>query len=140
MIERRSGRVVNVSSIAVQTRGARFGAYAASKAALEAFSESTGVETLSDHVTFTNVRLPLVRTRMIAPTEAYQNSAGVWSVDKAASKVLEGILRHPARISPPLGQLAEFGRKFTPRLTSRILHQEYLLVDESAAALGTVER
>ncbi|GAC48662.1 SDR family oxidoreductase [Gordonia aichiensis] len=140
MIERQSGRVVNVSSIAVQTRGARFGAYAASKAALEAFSESTGVETLSDHVTFTNVRLPLVRTRMIAPTEAYQNSAGVWSVDKAASKVLEGILRHPARISPPLGQLAEFGRKFTPRLTSRILHQEYLLVDESAAALGTVER
>ena len=140
MVKRQSGHIVNVSSIAVQTRGARFGAYAASKAALEAFSESTGAETLSEHVSFTNVRLPLVRTRMIAPTEAYQNSAGVWSVDKGASKVLQGIVTRPARISPPLGQLAEFGRKFTPRLTARILHQEYLLVDESAASLGTVDR
>ncbi len=35
MVARRSGHVVNVTSIAVQSRGPRFGAYAASKAALE---------------------------------------------------------------------------------------------------------
>lgn len=138
MVERQSGHVVNVSSIAVQTHGARFGAYAASKAALEAFSESTGAETLSDHVTFTNVRLPLVRTRMIAPTEAYRDSLGVWNVDKAAATVLRAIVAHPARISPPIGHLAEFGRRVAPRLTAWILHQEYLLMRESAAALGTV--
>ncbi|MDL9938287.1 SDR family oxidoreductase [Gordonia sp. ABSL1-1] len=136
MVQRQSGHVVNVTSIAVQTHGPRFGAYAASKAALEAFSEATGTETLSDHVTFTNVRLPLVRTRMIAPTEAYRNQPGTWDVDKAASRVLEAIVRRPQRISSPVGTLAEVGRRITPRLVRRVLHQEFLMFDESAAALG----
>lgn len=136
MIDRNSGHVVNVTSIAVQSRGGRFGAYAASKAALEAFSDATAAETLSDHVTFTNVRLPLVRTRMIAPTEAYRDSASAWNVDKGASRVLDGILRKPQRVSTPLGDLADLGHRFAPRLTTRIMHQEYLLGRESAAALG----
>lgn len=136
MVERQTGHVVNVTSIAVQSHGPRFGAYAASKAALEAFSDVTGTETLSDHVTFTNVRLPLVQTRMIAPTEAYDNQPGTWNVDKAASRVLDGILRRPRRINSPLGTLAEIGHRITPRLTTRILHQEYLMFGESAAAMG----
>ncbi|GAB19741.1 putative oxidoreductase [Gordonia effusa NBRC 100432] len=136
MIARQSGHVVNVTSIAVQTHGPRFGAYAASKAALEAFSDSTAAETLSSHVTFTNVRLPLTRTRMIAPTEAYGAAPGVWSADKAASRVLRGIVKRPRRISSSLGHLVDFGHHFTPRLTNRLLHQEYLLVGESQAAKG----
>ena len=136
MTARQCGHVVNVTSIAVQSRGGRFGAYAASKAALEAFSDSTAVETLSDHVTFTQVRLPLVRTRMIAPTEAYQDAIGVWNVDKAASRVLDGILNKPLRVSTPLGDLADLGHRFAPRLTTRVLHQEFLLGEESAASLG----
>ncbi|AZG44924.1 SDR family oxidoreductase [Gordonia insulae] len=136
MVERQSGHIVNVTSMAVQSRVARFGAYSASKAALEAFSDVTRSETLSDHVTFTNVRLPLVRTRMIAPTEAYENQAGVWGVDKAASRVLHGILDRPRQVGSPVGALAELGHRITPRLTTRILHQEYLVFGESAAALG----
>lgn len=135
MVERQTGHIVNVSSIAVQARGPRFGAYAASKAALETFSDVAGSETLSDHVTFSNVRLPLVRTRMIAPTDAYESQPS-WGVDKAASRVLRAIVRHPKRVGPPLGLLAEFGHRVAPRLTTRILHQEYLLIGESDAALG----
>ncbi|GAC69865.1 SDR family oxidoreductase [Gordonia soli] len=137
MVERQSGHIVNVTSIAVQSKGARFGAYAASKAALEAFGDATGAETLSDHVTFTNVRLPLTKTRMIAPTEAYDNAAGVWGVDKAASRVLHGIQHRPRRVNSALGNLAELGHHVAPRLTTRILHQEYLMIGESAASLGT---
>ncbi|MGC4934150.1 SDR family oxidoreductase [Gordonia sp. DT30] len=140
MVERGTGHVVNVTSIAVQARGPRFGAYAASKAALEAFSDAAAAETLSDHVTFSNVRLPLVRTRMIAPTEDYQNSAGVWNVDKAASRVLDAILHQPHRVSTPLGDLADLGHRFAPRITTRIMHQEYLLGRESAAALDSAEK
>ncbi|MGC4962215.1 SDR family oxidoreductase [Gordonia sp. DT101] len=136
MVERQAGHIVNVTSIAVQSRAARFGAYAASKAALEAFSDVTSTESLSDHVTFTNVRLPLVRTRMIAPTEAYENQAGVWGVDKAASRVLHGIVDRPRRVGSTVGTLAEIGHRFAPGLTTRILHQEYLAFGESAAALG----
>lgn len=135
MVERNSGHIVNVTSIAVQARGARFGAYAASKAALEAFSDSVAAETLSDHVTVSHVRLPLVRTRMIAPTEQYRDSAGVWSVDKGASRVLDAILRRPQRVSTPLGDLADLGHRFAPLLTTRIMHQDYLLSRESTAAL-----
>ncbi|MEE3848865.1 SDR family oxidoreductase [Gordonia sp. LSe1-13] len=135
MVARKSGHIVNVTSIAVQAKTARFGAYAASKAALEAFSDIVGIETLSDHVTVTNVRLPLVRTRMIAPTEVYED-AGAWGVDKAASRVLHGIVDRPRRVNSVLGSLSEIGHTVAPGITARVLHQEYLMFGESAAALG----
>ncbi|WP_420040572.1 SDR family oxidoreductase [Gordonia sp. MP11Mi] len=135
MTARQTGHVVNVSSIAVQSRGPRFGAYGASKAALEAFSAATAAETLSDHVTFSTVRLPLTRTRMIAPTDAYQSQHGVWSVDKAAARVLHAIADRPKRVNTFLGDLVDAGHHLFPRLTNRIMHQEFLMVGESEAAL-----
>lgn len=136
MIERQSGHIVNVSSIEVQSRAPRFGAYAASKAALEAFSDATGAETLSDHVTFSNVRIPLTRTRMIVPTNAYDSARGIWSVDKAAHRVLHAIVERPKRVNTLLGDLIDFGHHAAPRLTNRLLHQDFLLHEESDAALG----
>ncbi|KJR08740.1 SDR family oxidoreductase [Gordonia sihwensis] len=136
MIERQSGHIVNVSSIEVQSRAPRFGAYAASKAALEAFSDATGAETLSDHVTFSNVRIPLTRTRMIVPTNAYDSARGIWSVDKAAHRVLHAIVERPKRVNTLLGDLLDFGHHAAPRLTNRLLHQDFLLHEESDAALG----
>ena len=41
------------------------------KAALDAFTDIAATELLSDHVTFTNIHMPLVRTPMIAPTKIY---------------------------------------------------------------------
>lgn len=136
MIDRQAGHIVNVSSVEVQNRAPRFGAYAASKAALEAFADATGAETLSDHVTFTNVRLPITRTRMIAPTRAYESRRGIWGVDKAANRILKAIVERPKRVNSVVGNLAEFGHWAAPRLTNRIMHQEYLRVGESEAALG----
>ncbi|MCF8570488.1 SDR family oxidoreductase [Gordonia sp. HY002] len=136
MVARQTGHVVNVSSIAVQSRGPRFGAYSASKAALEAFSAATAAETLSDHITFSTVRLPLTRTRMIAPTDAYESQHGVWSVDKAATRVLHAIVDRPKRANTFLGDLVDAGHNLLPRLTTRIMHQEFLMVGESSAALG----
>lgn len=138
MTGRQSGHVVNVSSIEVQSRAPRFGAYAASKAALEAFSDATGAETLSDHVTFSNVRIPLTRTRMIVPTNAYDAVRGIWSVDKAAHRVLRAIVVRPKRVNTMLGDLISFGHHAAPRLTNRLLHQEFLINDESDAALGRI--
>lgn len=136
MIARQSGHIVNVSSIEVQSRAPRFGAYAASKAALEAFSDATGAETLSDHVTFSNVRIPLTRTRMIVPTNAYDTVRGIWSVDKAAHRVLRAMIDRPKRVNTVLGDLIDFGHHAAPSLTNRLLHQDFLLNEESDAALG----
>lgn len=138
MKQRNSGHIVNVSSIGVQARGPRFAAYVASKAALEAFSDITATETMSDHITFTNIHMPLTRTKMIAPTEAYDN-ARVLRPQTAAAIVVRGIIERPRRIDTPLGTLAQVGQFLTPKLTGRLHHQGYLLFPDSAAAAGTTE-
>ncbi|WP_040767251.1 SDR family oxidoreductase [Tsukamurella sp. 1534] len=133
MRERGFGHVVNVSSIGVLARGARFSAYVASKAALDAFSDVAGTETLSDHVTFCNVHMPLVRTAMIAPTEAYDGARAI-SPERAARIIVRAIERRSTRANTPLGSLAALGRTFTPRITRRVMHQEYLTSADSVAA------
>src|SRR5918996_2151495 len=65
MRERKSGQIINVSSIGVQTNTPRFSAYVASKAALDAFSRSIASEIIDDNVHITAIYMPLVRTPMI---------------------------------------------------------------------------
>ena len=72
MRERKSGHIMNVSSIGVQTNTPRFSAYVASKAALDAFSRCAAPECVGDNVKFTTIYMPLVRTPMIAPTDIYK--------------------------------------------------------------------
>ena len=71
MRERRSGQIINVSSIGVQTNMPRFSAYVASKSALDAFCRCIASEIVDDGVKITTVHMPLVRTPMIAPTKMY---------------------------------------------------------------------
>ena len=106
MRERGDGHVVNVSTLAVQFGPEpRFAAYLASKAALDAFARSAAPETLGDHVRWTTVHLPLVRTDMITPSRALR-SAPALSVASAADMVLDAVIRRPTRVDHPLGVLA----------------------------------
>ena len=72
MRERKSGHIINVSSIGVQTNTPRFSAYVASKAALDAFGRAASPpRCVDDGVHITTIHMPLVRTPMIAPTKMY---------------------------------------------------------------------
>ena len=71
MRERGYGHIVNVSSVGVQTRAPRFGAYIASKAALDSLCDALQAEAVNDDVKFTTVHMALVRTPMIGPTTMY---------------------------------------------------------------------
>ena len=71
MRERKSGHIINVSSAGVQTRAPRFGAYIASKAALDTLCDSLQAEIVNDKVRFTTVFMALVKTPMIGPTKVY---------------------------------------------------------------------
>lgn len=133
--ERRFGHVVNVSSAGVQASSPKYSAYIPSKAALDAFAEVVGTETLSDHVTFTSIHMPLVQTPMIAPSRRLNPMPAI-TVDHAAAMVVRGLVDKPARIDTPVGTLADVGHYFTPRLSRRILHQLYLGYPDSAAARG----
>ncbi|MDY6871302.1 MAG: SDR family oxidoreductase [Actinomycetota bacterium] len=133
--ERRFGHVVNVSSAGVQANSPRYSAYIPSKAALDAFSEVVGSETLSDHITFTNIHMPLVKTPMIAPSGRL-NPLPPITAGHAAAMVVRGLIDKPPRIDTPVGTLADVGMYFTPKLTRRVLHQLYLGFPDSSAARG----
>ncbi|AHH17956.1 putative oxidoreductase, SDR family [Nocardia nova SH22a] len=133
MRERRFGHVVNISSIAVQTKLPRFAAYVASKSALDTFSEIAAVENADAGITFTSVRMPLVRTPMIAPTEMYR-SLPVHSPEQAAEIVVRALEERPARIDTPIGTFAQVVDTVMPSVKKAILHRGYRMFGESAAA------
>ncbi|MBP1819759.1 SDR family oxidoreductase [Mycobacterium sp. OAE908] len=133
--ERRFGHVVNVSSAGVQASSPKYSAYIPSKAALDAFAEVVGTETLSDHITFTSIHMPLVKTPMIAPSRRLNPMPPI-TAEHAAAMVVRGLVEKPARIDTPVGTLADVGMYFTPKLSRRVLHQLYLGYPDSPAARG----
>ncbi len=133
--ERRFGHVVNVSSAGVLARNPKYSSYLPTKAALDAFADVVASETLSDHITFTNIHMPLVRTPMIVPSQRL-NPVPAISPERAAAMVVRGLVEKPVRIDTPMGTLAEVGNYFAPRTSRRFLHQLYLGYPDSAAARG----
>jgi short-subunit dehydrogenase len=70
----RQGQVINVSAVNVLLVPApKWAAYQASKTAFDQWFRSVGPELNARGVATTTIYLPLVRTRMIEPTEAYKN-------------------------------------------------------------------
>ncbi len=135
MRRRRTGQIVNVSSIGVQTNTPRFSAYVASKAALDAFSRCIASEIIDDNVHITTIHMPLVRTPMIAPTKMYDRFPTI-TPDKAADMICEAIIHHPKRIATPLGTLGQLLYTINPKSVDYILNSAYHLFPDSRAAKG----
>jgi NAD(P)-dependent dehydrogenase (short-subunit alcohol dehydrogenase family) len=135
MRERKSGHVVNVSSIGVQTNPPRFSAYVASKAALDAWTRVVGSETIGDDVHFTTIHMPLVRTPMIAPTKIYDSFPTI-SPDEAADLICEAIRAKPKHIGTRLGTFGEISYTLFPKAVDQILSTAYKVFPDSAAARG----
>jgi NAD(P)-dependent dehydrogenase (short-subunit alcohol dehydrogenase family) len=138
MVKRRSGQVISISSIGVLANAPRFSAYIASKAALEAFSRSAGAEVCSRGVQFTIVNLPLVRTRMIAPTQLYDH-VDTLSPDEAAQMVVDAIIHRPVRVATRLGIFAQIVHLIAPKISQLIMNTGYQMFPDSAAARGVSE-
>jgi short-subunit dehydrogenase len=119
MRARHSGQIVNISSWAVQVRPARFAGYVASKAALEAWSDSVRAEVQDDGVLFTTIRMPLVRTPMIAPTKAYRRVPAL-SADEAARAIADAVVCRPRRLRPAFSQLLDVTEAVSPRYMDRV--------------------
>ena len=135
MEAQRSGHIVNVSSIGVQTGAPRFSAYVASKAALDAYSRIAASETLGKGVTFTTIHMPLVRTPMIAPTKMYDAFPAI-SPTEAGAMVCEAIRSRPKTISTRLGTTAEVSYALMPKVVDQVLHLAYKAFPDSKAARG----
>ena len=135
MRERKTGHIINVSSIGAQTNTPRFSAYVASKSALDAFSRSIASEIVDDGVNITTVYMPLVRTPMIAPTGIY-DAFPTASPDEAADLITRAMIYKPKKIATRLGTFGEVLYALAPKSVDVILNQAYKLVPESSAAKG----
>ena len=138
MQKKKWGQVISISSLGVLASAPRFSAYAASKAALEAFSRCAAGELADDGIAFTIINLPLVRTAMTAPTRLYQQ-AEMLTPEEAADFVVRAIIERPDRVATRLGVFAELMNALAPRVTHIIMNAAYRMFPESAAAMGKKE-
>jgi NAD(P)-dependent dehydrogenase (short-subunit alcohol dehydrogenase family) len=133
MRERKSGHIINVSSIGVQTNTPRFSAYVASKSALDAFARCTAPEVVQDNVKFTTVYMPLVRTPMIAPTDIYKAFPTLTPVE-AAQMLCDAMIDKPKRMASRLGTFGEVLYAISPKTVDIVLNTAYNLFPDSSAA------
>ncbi len=135
MREQKSGHIVNVSSIGVQTNPPRFSAYVASKAALDSWSNVVSSELIGDGISFTTIHMPLVKTPMIAPTRIYDKFPTITPA-QAADMVVGALADKPHEINTALGTLGAVAHTLAPKTAFRILHMAYQVFPDSAAARG----
>ena len=85
MLKQRKGHVINVSSVSVLLAPAPYwAAYQASKSAFDQWFRCTAPELHAWGIDTTTIYLPLVGTRMIAPTQHYNNMPAMRSEHVAA--------------------------------------------------------
>ena len=133
MVERGDGHVVNILTWGVQVKAPKFAAYIASKAALDTFSRIAGREMYGDGVTFTNIRLSLVRTDMIGPTDVYRRSPAM-SPERAAAKVVRALEERPLTVSTLAGSVSEVLNLVLPRISDAVSHAAAKRFPDSPAA------
>jgi short-subunit dehydrogenase len=121
MRARKRGHIINVSSAGAQLGTPLFAAYIASKAALDAFTRVAAGESREDGVRFTTVYMPLVRTPMIEPTEAYRDMPAL-SPDEAASLVLRALVTGEKQLGTSLGSLVQLGYLLAPAVIERVIN------------------
>jgi NAD(P)-dependent dehydrogenase (short-subunit alcohol dehydrogenase family) len=115
MRARGQGHIVNVSTSGVRMPPApRWSAYVASKTAFDVFIRTVALEGARDGVTVSSVYMPLVHTRMSAPTPAFRYVPGL-SAEEAADLVCKAIVERPKVISPWWVSAVEAGSAVTRR-------------------------
>eukprot|EP00127_Corallochytrium_limacisporum_P004570 Clim_evm10s168 gene=Clim_evmTU10s168 len=120
MRKQRFGAIINVNSESAETAPKGFGAYAASKSALEMFSNSVSAETAFENILISDVHLPLVDTNMVG-NQVMKFSTAWPGVDvlqpkEAVEWTLSLLVSGFRRRSSPTGQKARFISNILPRL------------------------
>ncbi|CAM4390995.1 SDR family NAD(P)-dependent oxidoreductase [Deinococcus marmoris] len=100
MVARGGGVIVSVSSASALPPGIpRWAAYQGSKAGFDLWLGSLGNELRGRGVRVASVYLPLVRTRMIAPTRAYRLAPALTPLE-AAQSVVYPLVKPVRRVAP----------------------------------------
>jgi NAD(P)-dependent dehydrogenase (short-subunit alcohol dehydrogenase family) len=116
----REGQVICVSSIAAQATAPGFAAYAASKAALDAYVRCIAREKAAHGVAFTSVHMPLVDTAMVDPSPDLKAELPLLDAEEAAELLATAVIHRPRRIATPAGELAAIGWALDPAITEAV--------------------
>lgn len=135
MVAKKSGHIINVSSIGVLAHPGRFSAYIASKSALDGFGKCLSAEVYKDNIDVTSIYMPLVRTPMIAPTDIYKKRSAL-TPEKAADLIVDAILKRPKRVITKFGLFTAFGHTIMPKLSRYIMAKEYEMYPSSDVAVA----
>jgi short-subunit dehydrogenase len=129
MRERKQGHIINISSYSVQMNTPRFGAYAASKSALDQFSRCLAAEVVDKSIDITTIYMPLVRTPMIAPTDFYKALPAL-EPEEAGQLVTDAMIDKPKRVAKRLGTTAQVIYNLNPKAADQIANAIYRLFPE----------
>lgn len=138
MAKRRTGHIINISSIGVLTNVPRFSAYVASKSALDAFTRCISGEVASRNIATSSIYMPLVRTPMIGPTKLY-DYVPTLNPEQAADMVVSAVIEQPKRIASPLGTASQVSYALWPKVNDYVLSKAFHMFPSSAAARGMTE-
>ena len=117
MLERGHGHFINVSSYSTLIPVPRFGAYVASKMALEGFSRSLAAELVDKDIHVTVINYPLVKTAMTAPTAVYKYIPQM-DVEDAAGWIIEAVQKRPARMATRVAEAWTVALSALPGVTT----------------------
>lgn len=123
MQRQRFGHVVNVTTQGIQAHPPRYSAYLASKAALDEFGRTAGRELLSEGITFSSVRMPLVRTPMITPGISAYRGMPSWSAEQAARMVLRAVCTRRDVVHAPGGRMFQLLDLAVPGVMRLLVHR-----------------
>ncbi|MEV6275129.1 SDR family NAD(P)-dependent oxidoreductase [Nocardia sp. NPDC051832] len=112
MRQRRDGQVVSVLSVANLFGGPGYGAYLASKAALDSLTTTLQAETLTENIRFSSVYMPLVRTAMTASNPIYRDRG--LTPEQGGQAICDAIIDRPRRIAPLLGRITALVDSLAP--------------------------
>jgi short-subunit dehydrogenase len=100
MVARGGGQIINVSSLGARLPAApRWAAYQSSKTGFDVWLRSIACELRHHNIFISSVYLPLVRTRMIAPTRAYDTMPALSALE-AAQTTAHAVVTRKNRVAP----------------------------------------
>jgi NAD(P)-dependent dehydrogenase (short-subunit alcohol dehydrogenase family) len=100
MIEQGGGQIINVSSVSARQPGApRWSAYQGSKAGFDVWLRSLACELRPRKIFISSIYMPLVRTRMIAPSGIYDRVPALTPLE-AAQVIARAAVKPADRIAP----------------------------------------
>jgi short-subunit dehydrogenase len=125
MIEQGGGHVINVSSVSARLVGApMWSAYQSSKTGFDVWFRSMGNELRPKNIFASSVYLPLVRTRMSAPSAVF-DAVPALTAEEAAEVIAYAIVRKSDRVAPWWLWWAEWGSVWFEWPVNRILTMLY---------------